>query len=134
MPLRGQSSRRVRAETSATLFLIGHLVEEEINGGNPAVPGDNEVRTGDYWGFARPALQPLDSTTITNFFRPGNHPISKVRVLSPKRTRYPIDLGAASINILVGFIENDIFGEYLVDGRAATRRIVFTEDVMKIAV
>jgi hypothetical protein len=111
----------------------GHLVEEEINGGNPTVPGDNEVRTGDYRGFARSALQPLDSTTITNFFGPGNHLISKVRVLNPKRTGYPIDLVAASVNILVGFIENDIFGEDLVDGRAATRRIVFTEDVMKIA-
>ena len=41
---------------------------------------------------------------------------------------------AAPVNILVGFIENDVFGEYLVDGRAATHRIVFTEDVIKIAV
>ena len=57
----------------------GKLVEEEINGGNPAIPSNDEIRTGDCWGLAWAARYPLDSPTITLFLGPGNYPISKVR-------------------------------------------------------
>src|SRR6266567_831105 len=43
-----------------------------------------------------------------------------------------MDLVAAPVDA-PGFIEHAIFGEDLVDGRAPTRRVVFTEDVVKIA-
>jgi hypothetical protein len=39
---------------------------------------------------------------------------------------------AAAVDAL-GFVEHAIFGEYLVDGRAPTRGVIFTEDVVKIA-
>jgi hypothetical protein len=46
--------------------------------------------------------------------------------------RDAIDLVAATVDAL-GIIEHAILGEDLVDGRALTRGVVFTEDVVKIA-
>ena len=43
-----------------------------------------------------------------------------------------IDLVAATVDV-PGLLEHAIFGEDLVDGRAPTRGVVFTEDVVKIA-
>ncbi len=54
---------------------------------------------------------------------PGNDEIS------PGDT---IDLVAATNGALAGIVEHAIFGPELVDGRAPTRGIVFTEDVAKI--
>src|SRR5258708_39413769 len=38
----------------------GQLVEEEINGGNQAVPGDDEIRSGVCWRIARATGYPWD--------------------------------------------------------------------------
>ena len=50
----------------------------------------------------------------------------------PDRTRDPGDLVPAPVNA-PRLVEHAIFGEDLVDGRAPTRGVVFTEDVVKIA-
>jgi predicted SnoaL-like aldol condensation-catalyzing enzyme len=49
------------------------------------------------------------------------------------RARDAIDLVASTVDALAGIVEHAIFGEDLVDGRAPTRRVIFTEDIMKIA-
>ena len=45
----------------------GQLVEKEINSGNPAVPGNDEISTGVSRRFSRTALQPLDPLSIAHF-------------------------------------------------------------------
>ena len=59
--------------------------------------------------------------------------ISKVRVRSPDRARDAIDFVPATVDAPVGVVEYAIFGVDLVDGRAPTGGVVFTEDVVKIA-
>jgi hypothetical protein len=53
-------------------------------------------------------------------------------VSSVDRARDAIDLVAAKVDA-PGFVEYAVFGEDLVDGRAPTRGVVFTEDIVKIA-
>ena len=48
------------------------------------------------------------------------------------RARDAIDLVATTVDA-PGLVEHAIFGENLVDGRAPTRGVVFTEDIVKIA-
>ena len=57
---------------------------------------------------------------------------SGYRVAPVRRPRDAIDLVAATVDA-PGLVEHAIFGEDLVDGRAPTRGIVLTEDVVKIA-
>src|SRR5262249_5689966 len=76
---------------------------------------------------------PLDPPAIAQFLGPGNWLISKVRVSGPDRARDAVDLAAATVDAPAGVVEHAIFGEDLVDGRAPTRGVVFTEDVLKIA-
>jgi hypothetical protein len=75
----------------------------------------------------------LDSPAIARFLGPSNWLISKVRVSTFDRARDAIDLAAATIDALAGVAEHAILGEDLIDGRAPTRGVVFTEDVVKIA-
>jgi len=109
------------------------LSKKEINGGNPAVLGNDEISPGVSWRLTRAARYPLDPSAIAQFLGPGNWLISKVRVSSLDRACDTIDLVAATVDTPAGIVEHAIFGEYLVDGRAPTRGIDFTEDVMKIA-
>jgi hypothetical protein len=51
---------------------------------------------------------------------------------SPDRACDAIDLVAATVDARFGVVEHAIFGPDLVDGRAPTRRVVFTEDLLKI--
>ncbi len=111
----------------------GELVEKEIKGGNPAVPGYDEISPGVGWRLTRPARYPLDPPTIAQFLGPGNGLISKVRVSGPDRARDAIDLVAATVDAPVGVVEHAIFGEDIVNGRPPSRGVVFTEDVVKIA-
>src|SRR6267142_2105477 len=74
-----------------------------MNGGNPAVPDNDEIGPGVNWRLTRRARYPLDPPAIPQFLRLGNWLISKVRVSSLDRARAP------------------------------TRGVVFTEDVVKIA-
>src|SRR6266568_1134938 len=109
------------------------LVEKKINGGNPAVPGNDEIGTSVCRRLTRAARYPLDPTAIAHFLRLGYWLISKVRVSSLDRARDSIDLVAASVDSSFGIVEHAIFPEDFVNCRAPTRRAVFTEDVVKIA-
>src|SRR6266446_5887327 len=112
---------------------LGELVEKEIKGGNPAVPGNDEISPGVIWHLTRLARYPLDPPAIAQLLGLGNWLISKVRVSSSDRARDAIDLVAATVDAFGGVVEHTIFGEDLFDSRAPTRGIVFTEDVLKIA-
>src|ERR1700730_10566698 len=107
-------------------------VENEINGGNPAVPCNDEISPGVSWRLIRAARYPLDPPAIAQFLGLGNWPISKVRMSSLDRADDAMDLVAATVDA-PGLGERAVFGEDLVDGRAPTRGVVFTEDVVKIA-
>src|SRR6266849_1550674 len=109
------------------------LIEKKINGGNPAVPGNDEISPSVSWRVTRAARYPLDPPAIAYFRGLGYCLISKVRVSSLDRARDSIDLVAASVDASLGIVEHAIFGEDLVNRRAPTRRVVLTEDVVKIA-
>jgi len=51
----------------------------------------------------------------------------------PDHARDTIDVVAATIDALAGVVEHGIFSEDLVDSHAPPRRVLFTEDIMKIA-
>src|SRR6267142_2693620 len=109
------------------------LVEKKINGCNPAVPGNDEISTSVSWRVTGAARYPLDPPAITYFLGLGYWLISKVRVSSLDRACDSIDLVAASVDASLGIVAHAIFGEDLVYRRAPTRRVVLTEDVVKIA-
>jgi hypothetical protein len=52
---------------------------------------------------------------------------------SPDRSCDTINLVAATVDTRFWVVEHSIFGPELVDSRAPTRGIVFTEDVAKIS-
>src|SRR6266404_2090079 len=109
------------------------LVEKKINGCNPAVPGNDEISTSVSWRVTRAADTHWNPPAIAYFLGLGDWLISKVRVSSLDRARDSIDLVAASVDASLGIVEHAIFGEDLVNRRAPTRRVVLTEDVVKIA-
>jgi hypothetical protein len=59
--------------------------------------------------------------------------LSKNRYSSLELARDAVDLVAAAVDAPGGVVEHAIVGEYLVDGRAPTRGVVFTEDIVEIA-
>ncbi len=109
------------------------LSKKRLNGCNPAVPGNDEISIRVCWRLTRAARYPLDPPAIAHFLRLGYWLISKVRVSSLDRARDSIDLVAASVDASFGVVEHAIFGEDCVNRRAPTRRVVLTEDVVKIA-
>src|SRR5437870_6091608 len=109
------------------------FVKKEINGGNPAVPGDDEIRPGVSGRVTRTSRHPADPPAVAQLLRLSNGLISKVRVSRFDRARGAIDLVAATVDTSIRIVEHAIFGEDLVDGRAAKHGVVFTEDVAKIA-
>src|SRR5436190_24221216 len=110
----------------------GQLIEKEIKGGNPAVPGNDEIGAGVTGRLTRAARYPLDPTAIAQFLRLGNWLISKVRVSSPDRARDAIDFVAATVRPAGRIVKHSIFGVEFVDGGPPTSGVVFTEDVVKI--
>src|SRR5260221_9150459 len=97
-----------------------------------AVLKKDEVGPGVGGLLTRRPGYPLDPPAIAQLLGLGNWLISKVRVSSLDRARDAIDLVAATVDA-PGLVENAIVGEDFVDGRAPTRGVVFTEDVVKIA-
>jgi hypothetical protein len=98
----------------------GSLSKKKIQGGNPSVPGNDEISPGVSWRLTRRARYPLDPPAVAQFLGPGNWLISKVRVSSLDRARNTIDLVAATIDA-PGLVEQAVFGEDLVDSRAPAR-------------
>src|SRR5712664_536389 len=111
----------------------GQLVEKHIEGGNPTVPGNDEISPGVSRRLPRAARYPSDPSGVARFLGLSNWLISKLRVSSLDGARDAIDLVAATNGALAGILEHAIFGPELVDGRSPARGIVFTEDVAKIS-
>src|SRR5580704_11646344 len=111
----------------------GPRVEKHIKRYDPAVPHDDEVPPGVSRHFTRASRYPLNHPCIAIFLRSGSHLISKVGVSCLDRARDTIDRVAATDGALAGIVKHAIFGPELVDGRAPTRGIVFTEHVAKIS-
>jgi hypothetical protein len=110
----------------------GQPFEKEINGGNPAVPSNDEIGPGISWRLTRAARYPSDPPAIAQFLGLGNWLILKVRVSRLDRACDAIDLLAAVVDT-PGLVEHAICGEDLVNGRAPTRGVIFTEHIVKIA-
>src|SRR6266403_1698017 len=111
----------------------GPLVEKHIKRYDPAVPRDDEVPPGVSRHFTRASRYPWNHPCIAIFLRSGSHLISKVRMSRLDRAGDAIDRVAATDGALVRIVEHAIFGPEIVDGRAPTRGIVFTEHVAKIS-
>src|SRR6202045_5092861 len=105
------------------------LVEKHIKRYDPAVPRDDEVPPGVSRHFTRASRYPWNHPCIAIFLRSGSHLILKVRMSRLDRARDAIDRVAATDGAFVRIVEHAIFGPELVDGRAPTRGIVFTEHV-----
>ena len=45
-------------------FSSGELVEKKINGGNPAVPSNDEISPGVSWRISKAALYPFNPSAI----------------------------------------------------------------------
>src|SRR5262249_33463303 len=106
---------------------------KEIKGDNPAVPGNDEISPGVSWCITRAARYPLEPPAIAHFLGLGDWLVSKVRVCSPDRACNAIDLVATTVDTPFRVVEHAIISKDLVDGRAATSGVVFTEDFLKIA-
>jgi hypothetical protein len=74
----------------------------------------------------------LDPSAIPQFLSLGNWLISKVRVSSLDRARDAIDLVAATVDA-PGLVETQSSVKMSSTGRAPTRGVAFTEDLLKIA-
>jgi hypothetical protein len=98
------------------------LVKEEINGGNLAVSGDDEIGSGVSRRLGRAARHPTNPTPIAHHFKRGERPISEVRMSSLDHPRDAVDLVAAAVNA-VGLVEYGVFVENLVDRCVSTHGI-----------
>src|SRR6185295_3649801 len=109
------------------------LVEEEIDGGDPAVPCNNEIGPGVRWRLARGARHPLAPRSVAQFLRRGDRLILIVWVSGLDYAGDAVDRVATTVDPLVGVVEHGLFIVELVDGRATTRRVFFAEDITEIA-
>src|SRR4029077_12023699 len=112
---------------------IARAIEKEIDGGNLAVPGDEEISPGISWRLAGGTRHPPDPRGVAQLFWLADRLILKVRMSSLDHARDAVDLVAATVGAAVGVIENAIFVVDLVNGRATTRGVVFAKDVAEIA-
>jgi hypothetical protein len=70
----------------------GQLVEEEVDGGNSAVPDDDEIRSRVFRRFTRAARYPWDAPAIANFLGLGSWLIAKFGMSRLDSTCDAIDL------------------------------------------
>src|SRR5580692_2526022 len=112
---------------------VARAIEKEIDGGNPAVPGNEEISPGVGGRLAGGTRHPPDSRGVAQLFWLADRLILKVRMSSLDYARDAVDLVASTVGPAVGVVEHAIFVVELVNGRATTRRIFFAEDVAKIA-
>ena len=84
------------------------LVEKKINGGNPAVPGNDEISTCVSWRLTREARYPADQPAIARFRGLCSWLISEFRVSRFDRARDAVDFVTATIHSLAGVVENAI--------------------------
>jgi hypothetical protein len=93
------------------------LSKKKINGGNPAIAGNDEISTSISRRFTSAARYPLDPPAIAHFLRLGYWLISKVRVSSLDGACDSIDLVA---DASLGIEEHAVFREDFVNCRAPT--------------
>src|SRR5258708_33131797 len=108
-------------------------MEKEIDGGNPAVPGDEEISPGVGRRLAGATRHPPDPYAIARLLWRGDRLILKVRMSSLDHARDPVDLVAAPVGAAVGVVGHALFVVDLVNDRATTRGVVFAEDVAEIS-
>src|ERR1700757_4752789 len=96
----------------------GQLVEEDIEGGDTAVPRDDEIGPRVRWRLARPARRPSEPAAIAGHLRIGDRLISKVGMSGPDRSGDAINLIAPPADAGLGVVERRILVEELVDGGA----------------
>src|SRR6266850_1480498 len=97
------------------------LVEKEIDSGNPAVLGNDEIGSRVSRRLAGASRYPSAARAISQFLRLGDQLISKLGMSSLDRAGDAIDLVAAAIDAL-RLVEHHVFGVDLLDGRAPARR------------
>src|SRR5215813_12787866 len=90
------------------------LVKEEIDGGNLAVPCDDEIGSGISRRLPGAARHPTNPPPIAHHLRRGERLISGVRMSSLDHARDAVDLVATAVNA-VGLVEYGVFVEDLVD-------------------
>src|SRR5580704_14664192 len=73
---------------------IARAIEKEIDGGNPAIPGDEEIGPGVGRRLARRTRHPPDPCGVAQLFGLADRLILKVRMSSLDHARYAVDLGA----------------------------------------
>ena len=74
------------------------LVEEEIEGGNATVPGNDEISPGVCWRLGRATRYPLDPPAIAQLLGFGEVLIAKVGMSGLDRGRDAIDLVTATVD------------------------------------
>src|SRR5258707_995712 len=79
----------------------GQLVEEEIDGGYAAFPGNDEVSSSVSWSLAWTARYPLDPPAIARHIGLGDRLVLEVRVGCLDHARDPIDLVTAAVDAVV---------------------------------
>jgi hypothetical protein len=108
------------------------LVKEKIDGGNLAIPGDDEIGSGVSRGLVKAARHPADPPAIADHLRRGERLISEVRMTSLDHACDAVDLVATAVSA-VGFVEYGVFVEDFVDCCASTHGINLSEHIMQIA-
>src|SRR6201981_2275812 len=88
---------------------IARAVEKEIDGGNPAVPGDEEISPGVGWRLAGTPRHPPDPRSVAQLFWVADRLILKVRMSSLDYARDAVDRVAAAVGAVVGVVEHAIF-------------------------
>src|SRR5205807_6630306 len=122
------SMRRRRVAESCS----GQLVEKEVESGDAAVAGDEEISSGVRGRRAGAARYPFDAAAIAQLLGLGNGLILKVGVSRLDRAGDPVDFVAASKGALTRVIEHAILVPELVEGGAAARWVIFAKYVAQI--
>src|ERR1700746_1268504 len=120
--------RRRVAESSS-----GQLVEKEVESGDAAVAGDEEIGPRVRRRLAGTARHPLYATAIAQFLGLGNGLILKVGMSSLDRARDAVDFVATAKGAFSRVVEHAILVPEFVEGGATARGVVFPEDIGKIA-
>src|SRR5579864_5983807 len=99
----------------------GQLVEKEVESGDAAVAGDEEISSGVRRRSAGAARYPFDAAAIAQFLGLGNRLILKVGVSRFDRAGNAVDFVAASKGAFTRVVEHAILVPELVEGGALGR-------------
>jgi hypothetical protein len=108
------------------------LVDEVVDGGEPAVLRDNKVSPGISGRFTRASRHPFYPGAVAQHLRFGDRLVPKFGMISLDNARNPIDLIAALVGAAFWVVENAIFAPDLVYDRPTADEVVFSKR-LKIA-